>query len=218
MIFPAALHARVGETQEMLEKRLLQPGVGKLYPRPTEPKEKDKDKDKDKKTAKEREAERQQRKEAQDDPLKDVRPFLPAETHEMFYWKSAVANQLSNDTGWKVDVLYIGGRSALEIYKRVGDSLSSFEVKGILNINRGNSSWKKVTNEGGGTNGIGYNFELEDGSLRASQQDGWIMVFSVKLDNYVMQQQLAAKAENDRQLDQQKREQALKAPESVSGF
>lgn len=224
LISPAALHARVGETQEMVEKRLLQPGVGKLYPRPAEPKEKDKekdkdkDKDKDKKTAKDREAERQQRKEAQDDPLKDVRAFLPADIHEMFYWKSAIASQLSNDTGWKVDVLYISGRSVLEIYKRVGDSLNTFEVKGILNANRGNSSWKKVTNEGGGTNGIGYDYELEDGSLRASQQDNWIMVFSVRLDNYVMQQQLIAKAESDRQREQQKREQAIKAPESVSGF
>jgi len=212
MVFPAALHARVGETQDMLEKRLLQPGVGKLYPRPTEPK------DNKPKSPKDRDTERQARKEAQDDVLKDIRAFLPADTHEMFYWKSAVANQLSNDTGWKVDVLYIGGRSALEVYKRVGDSLNSFEVKGILNANRGNSSWKKVTNEGGGTNGIGYSYELEDGSLRASQQDGWVMVFSVKLDNYVMQQQLVAKAENDHQLDQQKREQAQKAPESVSGF
>ncbi|HTJ77617.1 MAG TPA: hypothetical protein VL357_01350 [Rariglobus sp.] len=203
IVFPVAVHARIGETQDALEKRLLQPGLGKLFPR-TSDSSKDKDKDRPKKR--------------EDDPLKDIRAFLPAETHEMVYWKSAVANQLSNETGWKVDVFYIGGRSTLEAYKRVGDSLSEFEIRGILSINRGNSSWKKVSNDGGGVNGIGYDYELEDGSMRAKQQDSWIIVFATKLDNYVMQQQVVAKAERDLLREQQKKEQALKAPESVAGF
>ncbi len=202
IVFPAVLGARVGETQDVLEKRLLQPGLGKIYPHASADASKDKDKFRKK----------------DDDPLKDVRLFLPVETREMLYWKSAIANHLSNETGWKVDVLYVAGRSALEAYKRVGDSLNEFEVRGILNANRGNSSWKKMSNDGGGVNGIGYDYELEDGSMRAKQQDSWIIVFATKLDNYVMQQQVIAKAASDVARDAQKQEQALKAPESLSGF
>jgi hypothetical protein len=201
LIFPYALYARVGETQEALEKRILQPGLGKLYPRvPDAAKDKEKPKKKD------------------EDPLKDVRALMPVDTREMVYWKSAVANQLSNETGWKIDVLFVGGRSVLEAYHRVGDSLSEFEVRGILGLNKGNSSWKKSGNDGGGVNGIGYDYELEDGSLRAKQQDSWFIVFSTKLDNYVMQQQVVAKEAKDAMKEQQRRDQALKAPESISGL
>jgi len=204
LIFPCALHARIGETQDSLERRILRPGLGKLYPRVAD-------------TAKDKEKERPKKKE--EDPLKDVRAFLPPDgAMEVLYWKSAVANQLSNETGWKIDVMYVGGHSSLEAYGRVGDSLSEFEVRGILSINKGASSWKKSSVDGGGVNGIGYDYELEDGSLRAKQQGNWIIVFSTKLDGYVIQQQLAAKDARDAQREQQKKEQSLKAPESLAGF
>lgn len=203
VICPCLLQARIGETQDVLEKRLLQPGLGKLYPR----------------TPATADAAKDRPRKKEDDPLKDIRSFLPGETREMLYWKSAVANQLSNDSGWKVDVFYVAGRSVLEAYKRVGDTLNEFEIRGILNANRGSSSWKKNGDASGGdVNGIGYDYELEDGSMRAKLQDNWIIVFATKLDNYVMQQQQVAKAAKDALLNQQKREQALKAPESVSGF
>ncbi len=201
LVPPCALHARVGETQGALEKRILQPGLGKLFPRVL-----DAAKDKEKPRKKD------------EDPLKDIRAMMPADTHEIIYWKSAVANQLSNETGWKIEVLFVGGRSALESYRRVGDSLSEFEVRGILALNKGNSSWKKSGSDGGGVNGIGYDYELEDGSLRAKQQDNWFVVFSTKLDNYVMQQQVSAKESRDALREQQKRDQALKAPESIAGL
>ncbi len=201
LIAPCVLHARLGEAQATLEKRILQPGVGKLYPHASEvSKEKERPKKKD------------------EDPLKDIRTLMPSDTREMVYWKSAVANQLSNETGWKIEVWFVGGRSALEAYRRVGDSLSEFEVRGILGLNKGNSSWRRNSNDGGGVNGIGYDYELEDGSLRAKQQDNWLIVFSTKLDNYMMQQQVAAKASNDALKEQQKRDQALRAPESISGL
>ena len=202
LISPCALHARIGETQDVLEKRILRPGLGKLYPKTT-------DSSKDNKDGRP--------KKKEEDPLKDARGFLP-DGSEVLYWKSAVANQLSNDTGWKIDVLYIGGHSSLEAYKRVGDALSEFEVRGLLSVNKGSSSWKKSSNDGGGVNGIGYDYELEDGSLRAKQQDNWLIIFSAKLDGYVIQQQLAAKETRDAQREQQKKEQSLKAPESLAGF
>ena len=205
MTFPcASLHARVGETQDAIEKRILQPGVGKLYPRVGDSTTKDKEKDRFKKR--------------EDDPLKDVRLFLPGDTREVLYWKSAVAHQLSGDNGWKIDVFYLGGRSVLEAYKRVGDSLSEFEVRGLLSIHRGNSSWKKNSSDGGGVNGIGYDYVLDDDSLRAKEDGNWIIIFSTNLDNAVMQQQQIAKTQSDQLKEQQKRDQALKAPESISGF
>ncbi len=200
LIFPCALHARIGETQDVLEKRILRPGLGKLYPRVA-----DSSRDKPKKK--------------EEDPLKDVRTFLPTDSAtEILYWKSAVANQLSNETGWKIDVLYVGGHSSLEAYRRVGDALSEFEVRGLLSVNKGASSWKKNSNDGGGVNGMGYDYELEDGSLRAKQQDNWLIIFSTKLDNHVQQQQRQAKDASDAQKEQQKKEQSLKAPESLAGF
>lgn len=202
------LFARVGETQADVEHRILQPNLGKMFFRA-----KDKDKDKDN-----REGERDRLKEEREQPFNEAKKFFPADVREGVYWKSALANQLSNDNGWKVHVFYAGGRSAMEAYRRVGDSLNEFEVRALLSANRGVSSWKKMSNEGGGTNGIGYDYELEDGSMRARQQGNWLMIFSTRLDNYVVEQQKAAKDLKDKETDRLKLEQQAKAPESVTGF
>lgn len=198
--------ARVGETQADVERRILQPNLGKVYFRV-------KDKDKDS-----RDAERERLKDEREQPFHDVEKFFPSDTRPAVYWKSAVANQLSSDNGWKVHVFYVAGRSALEAYRRVGDSLNEFEVRALLAANRGGSSWKKMSNDGGGTNGIGYDYELEDGSMRAKQQGNWLMIFSTRLDNYVVEQQKTAKDLKDKETDRLKQEQQAKAPESVTGF
>jgi len=200
------LLARVGETQADVERRILQPNLGKLYFRA---------KDKDKES---RDAERERLREERELPFAEAEQFFPADARLAVYWKSAVANQLSNDNGWKVHVLYVGGRSALEAYRRVGDSLNEFEVRALLAANRGGSSWRKMSNDGGGTSGIGYDYELEDGSMRAKQQGDWLMIFSTRLDNYVVAQQKVAKDLKDKETERLKKEQQAKAPESVTGF
>lgn len=192
--------ARVGETREVIERRILQPNLGKFHFRP--------------KNLDEREREREEREQ----PFNLTRKFFPAETSEGVYWKSALANQLSSENGWKVHVFYAGGRSILEAYRRVGEALNEFEVRALLAVNRGGSSWRKISSEGGGTNGIGYDYELEDGSLRAKQQGNWLLVFSTRLDAYVAEQQKIAKELQDRENDRRKLEQQGKAPESVLGF
>jgi hypothetical protein len=196
--------ARIGETQGDIERRLLQPSVGKLFFR---------SKDKDN-----RENERQQQREEKEQPFSAVREFFPPESREGIYWKTAVASHLSNEDGWKVHVFYVAGRSALEAYRRTGATLSEFEVRALLAVNRGNSSWKKIQQEGGGTNGIGYEFELEDGSMRAKQQGNWFMIFATKLDNYVVEQQKVAKDLADQEKARKRLEDQSKAPESVAGF
>jgi hypothetical protein len=88
----------------------------------------------------------------------------------------------------------------------------------LLAVNRGSSLWKKISSEGGGTNGIGYDYELEDGSMRAKQKGEWLMIFSTRLDTYVIEQQKTAKEIRDRENDQLKQQQQGRAPESVMGL
>lgn len=197
--------ARVGETRADIERRILQPNLGKIYFRP-------KDKENN------RETERERLREEREQPFNDARKFFPTDTQEAIYWKSALAHQLSSDNGWKVHVFYMGGRSALEAYRRTGESLNEFEVRALLAANRGGSVWKKNSGDGGGTDGIAYDYELEDGSLRAKQQGNWLMIFSTRLNNYVIEQQKIAKELRDKELQAQKVEQQQKAPESVQGF
>lgn len=208
--------ARVGESKDAVERRLIQPNLGKQFFRP-------KDKDGDKGRDKEREArenERERAREERDQPFHEAKKFFPAGTVEGVYWKSAVNGQLSNDNGWKIHVFYAGGVSALEAYRRTGEgiTLNEFEVRALLQLNRGGSSWKKVSSEGGGTNGIGYDYELEDGSMRAKQQGNWLMIFSARMDNYVVEQQKIAKAEKDRDTEKLKKDQQGRVAESVNGF
>jgi hypothetical protein len=196
--------ARVGETQGDVERRILQPNLGKMFFRP--------------KAASDPREERERQREEREQPFNDARKFFPADTREGIYWKSAMASQLSNDNGWKVHVFYAGGRSMLEAYRRVGEGLNEFEVRALLSVNRGNSSWKKVTSDGGGVNGIGHDFELEDGSMRAKQSGNWLMIFSTRLDTYVVEQQKIAKELSDRENEKLKQAQQGRAPESVMGF
>lgn len=197
--------ARVGETQDAIERRILQPNLGKTFFRP-KPDDKD------------RNAERERQREEREQPFTDARKFFPSGTTERVYWKSALASQLSSDNGWKVHVFYMGGHSALEAYRRMGAGLNEFEIRALLAANRGSSSWKRVSGEGGGINGIAYDYELEDGSLRAKQQGNWLMIFSTRLNTYVIEQQKIAKADSDKEAEKLKLEQQAKAPESVIGF
>ena len=200
----ASLSARVGETQDAVERRLLQPSLGRVF---FQPKEKDS-----------KEAERVRAKETKEQPFNDAKKFFPADSRGATYWKSAVARQLSNDNGWKVFVFYAGGRSMLEAYNRVGEELSEFEVRALLAANQGASSWRKTTSEGGGINGIGYDYELEDGSLRAKQKGNWLMIFAARLDDYVIAQQKIAKEEEAKASATQKIDQQKRAPDSVLGL
>ena len=162
--------------------------------------------------------ERARLKELSEQPFNETRKFFPADSKAAVYWKSAIAKQLSNENGWKVYVFYIAGRSILEGYNRVGEELSEFEVRAILAANQGDSSWRKTSASGGGVNGIGYDYELEDGSLRAKQKGNWLMIFSARLDEYVITQQKIAKDTEVKEAALKKIEQQKTAPESVIGL
>lgn len=200
----ASLSARVGEAQDVIERRLLQPDLGRQFFQ-----------SKEKETP---QMERARLKEQSEQPFNEARKFFPVNSRAAVYWKSAVAKQLSNENGWKVYVFYAVGRSMLEAYNRVGDDLSEFEVRALLAANQGASSWRKSSNAGGGVNGIGYDFELEDGSMRAKQKGNWLIIFSARLDEYVIAQQVIAKEEEAKEAALKKIEQQKTAPVSVIGL
>ena len=199
---PAITSARVGETQEEIEHRLFQPFVGKFVPREKNPD-----------PAREQEMLRQQ-------PFFEFRHLFPASIREGKYWKSAVPNMLSNENGWRVHVFYHDGRSALEAYQRVGETLSEFEIENILRAHQGASEWLKVEPDSleFRASAIGCQYQLSDGSLRARIINGWLMVFSSRLDAYVKEQRRMLLENQTTQQSERLKQQQASASGSTSGF
>lgn len=194
--------ARVGETQEEFERRLLQPAIGKFIPREKNPD-----------PAREEEILRQQ-------PFNQVRVHFPDGIRERKYWKSAVPNVLSNDNGWRVHVFFHDNVSVLEAYQRVGDSMNEFEIQNILRANQGTSEWQRVEPDSieATSSVIGCDYQLADGTLRARVVKGWLIVYSVKLDDYVKEQLRVSEEKRRTQEEERVRQQQSSAPNSTSGF
>lgn len=194
--------ARIGETQEEIERRLFQPSVGKFLPREKNPD-----------PAKEQEALRQL-------PFHEFRHLFPGSIREGKYWKSSVPNMLSNENGWRVHIFYHDGRSSLEAYQRVGDTLSEFEIENILRANQGSSEWVKIEPDSleSRASAIGCQYQLSDGSLRARVINGWLMVFSTRLDTYVKEQQRMLLENQSTQQGERLKQQQATASASTSGF
>lgn len=198
----SVLSARVGETQDEFERRLLQPSVGKFMPREKNPD-----------PFREEEMLRRQ-------PFNAARVYFPDDTRERKYWKSAVPNMLSSDNGWRVHVFYQGSQSVLEAYQRVGDSLSPFEIELILRASQGTSEWKKIEPDSleARASAIGCDYELANGTLRARVTGDWIMIFSTALDAHVKERLRLIEENKLRNMDDRTRSQQLAAPGSTAGF
>jgi hypothetical protein len=194
--------ARVGETQDDLERRLFQPAIGKFLPREKNPNPYHED-----------ELVRQQ-------PFNQVRAYFPPSVRERKYWKSAVPNVLSNDNGWRLHVFFQDNVSVLEAYQRVGETLSEFEIQNILRANQGASEWQKVGRDSleAQMSIIGCDYQLADGSLRARIVGNWLLVYSVKLDAYAKEQVRLASENQNLQEEERSRLQQLTAPSSTAGF
>lgn len=194
--------ARVGETQEEFERRLLQPSMGKFIPRERNPD-----------PAREQETMRQQ-------PFNAARAYFPEGLRERRYWKSAVPNTLSNDNGWRVYVFYQDNRSVFEAYQRVGDTLNEFEIQNILRANQGASEWQRVEPDSleAKASIIGCDQRLADDSLRARVVGNWLLVYSSKFDNQIKEQLRQASENKTIQNEERLRIQQLTAPASTAGF
>lgn len=197
-----SVFARVGESQESFERRLLQPNLGKFMPR-----------ERFDNPYRELEMQRQQ-------PFHQARAFFPEAIREHKYWKSAIPNMLSNDNGWKVHIFYADKQSVLEAYERVGERLSKYEVRNILEANQGTSEWHQVDAQSleGQASAIGCDYQLADGTLRAKVSGDWIMVYTISLDQQVKQRQLVSQAIRASEQEERLREQQRSAPASTAGF
>lgn len=195
----ATLHARIGESQDDFERRLLQPNMGRfvLRERGADPFV---------------EAEQLRRQ-----PFSSVRAYFPEALRERKYWKSAVPNMLSNDNGWYVHVFYLDGVSVMEAYQRVGEPLNQFEIRNILAVNQGESEWREVEIEAVDT-AVGGNFQLIDDSCRALRKDNWLVVFSGDFDRRLKARIVAAEAANATNQAERRQRQMETAPGSTAGF
>ena len=113
--------------------------------------------------------------------------------------------------GWDLHVLYVNGKSSIEVYKR-SQGMTEYEFDQLLGLQANGSYWKKkekaVKSEDGkeepDPSAFGYEMQLANGAVRAKKMGNGLMFFDTKLD--VM---LAQMSDSD---------QLEKAPVSVSGF
>lgn len=195
----SALPARVGETREEFERRLLQPNVGKfvLRERAADPF---------------RDAE-----ELRQQPFNAARAFFPDEIRERKYWKSAVPNVLSNENGWFVHVFYREGVSVMEAYQRVGAPINEYEIRNILTVNQCGSEWRESDAESEDTV-IGRTFQLVDGMCAALHRGNWLVVYSGEFDALLKERRKAREQAGQSEAEERRRRQQEEAPGSTSGF
>lgn len=189
---PKGAEARIGERRDDLEGRLLRSG-GIIY----------RDDDTERKLMARM-------------PYLSILELMPSTPEIRIYYKTADGrNPSSSDLeknanlpGWQLHVLYVSGKSVLEVYKR-SQGITEFERNLLLGIHAQGSYWKKAGKPAKGEEApasfFGYQMVREDQQLRAKNIGGdGIMFFDAKMDAH-----LKAKSTDDMQ-------QA--APVSTEGF
>lgn len=199
LLLPRAAEARIGERRESLESRLLSNG-GVLFKKDEESSTRQKS-----------------------GPYSSYMQYLGSSAHARVYFKSDDGSQPTQSdvaegtlgSGWEVHVLYVGGKSVLELYKRIG-SITEYETNALLALLGGGGYWKEpesTTSSGSEASAaedepppsaFGFDFVRSDGEVRAKKSGGGLMVFQKQLDEY-----LAKQHESNLQED---------APKSVRGF
>lgn len=198
--------ARIGDTPEQMSGRMLQPNVGKNFSWPKEM------------------SERERTRQETENPLKPHVYLLPTEAREWreeIFWKTAIKGHLSNESGWRIYAYFYKGRSAVELYRRVGESLNDFEVSGILARLRGADTWRKAERKQNGDTVIGYDFELGEATapvLRARRQGDWLVVFNARFDAFLFERKTRWDENETVRREAERKTQAEKAPESVEGI
>ena len=203
--------ARIGDTPDQMESRIVQPDLGKKFNWP--------------KDMRPQEIERERR----ESPLAPVRYLLPGEAdgwREEMFWKSAVKKRLSNEDGWRVHVYYLRGRSVLELYKREGAKLNEFEINGILGVMRTGQTWRRVegkkdAKEAADDPVLGYEFESgesDGGGLRARQQGDWLLIYDRRLDDLLLERKRRWDANEELRKAEERQRNVRSAPVSVDGF
>jgi hypothetical protein len=120
--------------------------------------------------------------------------------------KSSDMSPRRMSSGWDLHVIYIGGRSVFEAYRRSA-AMTDFEFNQILKMQAGNSYWKKIGRPEEGSEFLsifGCNLERADGAVRAMRRGNDLIFIDSDLDTALAKKRL----ENQKNL----------APRSVMGF
>ncbi len=183
------LQARIGESRSTIERRLFDSG-GIVY---------------------------------RDDAIEQARmrgkpylglfPLMPDSTELRIYFKTADGRSPSSTEldarrmgdGWDLHVLYVGGKSVLELYER-SQGMTDHEFNQLLAVHAGGSYWKRVKRgEATEPSVLGYDMVRDDGAVRAKRLGGTtLLLIDPDLDNQLAEMQEAKRQEN--------------APVSVEGF
>lgn len=197
---PIEAEARVGDTTDQMERRMVQPNLGRVFSwRNVE--------------------ERQRTQMERENPITTVRRFFPEEMSEAVFFKSAERGRLNSENGWRVHVHYFNGRSVVEAYRRVGPGLNEFEVNAILALNRvGGQAWERVARTDAGESVLGYEFQMGEDGLRARVQGNWMVIYLTRFDKLLVENRRKAQEEAALNNEELRKKQAEEAPASVYGF
>lgn len=191
LLFPRLADARIGERRESFERRLYDNG-GIIY------------RDKDERATR-----------RQSGPYTQYLKYLGGSAEARVYFKSddgrkptqTELEKGSLGSGWEVHVLYVGGKSVFELYKRIG-SISEYEMNALLSLLGGGGYWEEAEEpaeeEEPPPSAFGFDYVRSDGSVRAKKSGAGLMVFQKQLDEYLAKQ-------HESKLIQS-------APQSVQGF
>jgi len=199
LLLPRAADARVGESRNSFESRLFSNG-GIIY-----------------RNKEERKTRRQS------GPYSAYMQYLGNSAEVRVYFKSDDGSQPTQTdldkgtlgSGWEVHVLYVGGKSVFEQYKRIG-SMSEYEMNALLAVLGGGGYWKEAEppakeeatlsseEDEPPPSAFGFDYVRSDGDVRAKKSGGGLMVFQKQLDEFLAKQ-------HESNLLQE-------APKSIQGF
>ena len=189
-LIPLSLDARIGERRESIERRLFSSG-GIVY---------------------------------RDDAIEESRrkgmpylryfEYLPSSSDVRIYFKTSdgrrpTSSELEDkrmSAGWDLHVVYVGGKSAIEVYKR-SQGMSEHEFNHLMALHAEGSFWKRLSKEDKTEVVSAFGFEMirDDGRVRAKKLGRDAVMF---VDSEV-DIKLAERNTSDLQ---------EKAPVSVEGF
>ena len=189
-LLPFTLDARIGERRESIERRLFSSG-GIVY--------------------RDDSTEESRRKGM---PYAQYLEYLPSSSDVRIYFKTSdgrrpTSSELSDrrmSAGWDLHVVFVHGKSAIEVYKR-SQGMTEQEFNRLMAIHAGGSFWKRLGKEDKDEVVSAFGFEMirDDGLVRARKlgRDS-VLFFDTEIDV-----ELAEMKTSDLQ---------EKAPVSVDGF
>ncbi|MGZ0707330.1 hypothetical protein ACWPKO_03215 [Coraliomargarita sp. W4R53] len=189
-ICPSTLDARIGERRESIERRLFDSG-GIVY--------------RDNKIETSR---------SKGMPYLKYFEYLPSSSDVRIYFKTSDGRRPASSeleekrvsSGWDLHVVYVNGKSVIEVYKR-SQVITEHEFNNLMALHAGGSFWKRLTKEEKAETQSAFGFEMvrNDGQVRAKKLGGNAVIF---VDSE-MDTSLSELNTNDLQ---------EKAPVSVDGF